>query len=60
MSKHLENTGLNSHPTNYSNNPIPWRTRGLKPGEILPGDGKIFTIAHPPRILSLAKLVPCK
>jgi hypothetical protein len=45
MSKSKENTGLNSPPQHYSNNPIP-PARALQTAEeILPGEGKIFTMA---------------
>ena len=45
MSKSQENTGLNSQPTHYGKNPIP-PARALQTAEeILPGDGKIFTMA---------------
>jgi hypothetical protein len=59
-SKSRENTGLNAQPKHYGKNPIP-PARALRTAEeILPGDGKIFTIAHPLHIPSLAKLLPSK
>jgi hypothetical protein len=48
MSKSRGNTGLITPRKDYRKNPIPSRVCAQKPEEILPGEGKIFTLPAPP------------
>jgi hypothetical protein len=57
MSERPGNTGLISHHKNYSKNPIPPSRTLQTVEEILPGDGKIFTVVAPSRAARAAGCV---